>query len=309
MTSLLPAFWARQAVASRADPSLDPNVTQYTSPWMDDFVLLVLDQMKDKGYDTDQLIDFLGESIVQRFSNADVNPYRGAPYHLPVVVDDGNGGETVLTTWQEINDAYVDDAGPTDFPNENHYPYQYTEGDYPYSYNFIARAALGQVLHLNGAQAAYDWLDNEIESKDRLNEDPTWAFLVSVASIFGDFDDNGLVDGDDIDALAAACKGRFDRSGFRSGRRWIRDVRCQWFGRRKRFRFSCPDSPGHGIRRCQPGRKGRYLGPRPLGTGVPRPEQRLAVRGFYRFGRTYQHFGPGYSGSVLRFHGQRFDHP
>ena len=195
------AYWARQSVASRADPLLDPNVTYYTSPWMDDFVLLVLDQMQDKGFDTEQLVDFLGESIVERFSNSDVNPYRGAPYHLPVEISDGNGGHTVLTTWQEINDAYVDNAGPTDFPNENKYPYEYTEGDYPYSYNFIARAALGQVLHLPGAQEAYDWLDSEIESKDRLNEDPTWAFI---APTFGDFDADGDIDGDDIDALGAA---------------------------------------------------------------------------------------------------------
>ena len=209
------AYWARQSVASRADPLLDPNVTYYTSPWMDDFVLLVLDQMQDKGFDTEQLVDFLGESIVERFSNSDVNPYRGAPYHLPVEVSDGNGGHTVLTTWQEINDAYVDNAGPTDFPSENHYPYQYSEGDYPYSYNFIARAALGQVLHLPGAQAAYDWLDSEIESKDRLNEDPTWAFIASIAPTFGDFDADGDIDGDDINALAAASSGdlTFDLDG------------------------------------------------------------------------------------------------
>ena len=198
------SYWARQAVASRADPLLDPNVTYYTSPWMDDFVLLVLDQMQDKGFDTEQLVDFLGESIVERFSNLNVNRYRGAPYHLPVEVSDGNGGHTVLTTWQEINDAYVDNAGPTDFPSENHYPYQYSEGDYPYSYNFIARAALGQVLHLPGAQEAYDWLDSEIESKDRLNEDPTWAFIASIAPTFGDFDADGDIDGADLDALAAA---------------------------------------------------------------------------------------------------------
>ena len=199
------AYWFRQSAAERADPLLDPNVTYYTSPWMDDFVLLVLDQMKDKGFDTDQLVDFLGKSIVERFGNPDVNGYRRAPYHLPVEISDGNGGHTVLATWQEINDAYVDNTGPTAFPNENKYPYEYTEGDYPYSYNFIARAALGQVLHLPGAQEAYDWLDSEIESKDRLNEDPTWAFIAAIAPTFGDFDADGDIDGDDIDALAAAA--------------------------------------------------------------------------------------------------------
>jgi len=164
-------YWHRQsnlgADGGRPDAALDPTVRYYTSCWQDDFVLIALGHLADIGYDSADLVDWLGESIIDRFHHADVNWFRGAPYHTPSHYNDGADGGVPYATWDEIDDAFVAQPGPTDF----------ADPDYPFSYNAIARAALGCVAGLPYGQVTWEWLDGQVHFKDRLAEDPTWAFL------------------------------------------------------------------------------------------------------------------------------------
>ncbi len=207
-------FWGRQsnigADGGRPDAGLDATVRYYCSPWQDDFVLLVLGHLRDIGLDTTALIDWLGESIINRFSHPDVNPYRGAPYHLPTHYNDGNNGGIVYPTWLEVNNAYVDDVGPADFPT----------GDYPSSYNYIARAAMTGVVHLPGGRDTWNWLDGSLHNKHKLAEDPTWAILPS--AVAGDVDGDGHVNAVDLLAMAHSWNRSSGQAGF--------DSRCDFNG-------------------------------------------------------------------------------
>ncbi|HUW83251.1 MAG TPA: Calx-beta domain-containing protein, partial [Phycisphaerae bacterium] len=164
-------YWQDQDVISRPDGSLDPTCTHYTSPWMDDFVLVVLGHMKETGWATTALMEWMGESIINRFSHPDYNWYRGAPYHIPVKYDAGGGTSARYETWLDVNNAFVDDVGPSDFPNP----------DFPSSYSYIARCAMTFVTHMPNGQATWNWLDGALYGKDGLNEDPRWAFLPRTA--------------------------------------------------------------------------------------------------------------------------------
>ncbi|HUW82091.1 MAG TPA: Calx-beta domain-containing protein, partial [Phycisphaerae bacterium] len=164
-------YWGRQSNwgsdGGSADGSLETSCRYYTSPWMDDFVLMILGHMRDIGFASSGLVDWWADSIINRFSHPDFNPYRGAAYHAPTEYDDGQGGGIPYATWLDVNNAWVDDVGPSDFANP----------DYPTSYNYIARCAMTFVTHMPNGQATWDWLDNALYSKSALNDDPTFAFL------------------------------------------------------------------------------------------------------------------------------------
>jgi hypothetical protein len=167
----------------RPDGSLVDSCRYYSSPWMDDFVLLVMGHLKDIGFDSRPLINWLGTSIIDRFSHPDLNWFRGAPYHLPVQYNDGTGKGIPYATWKDINDAYLDQPGPSSF----------TSQEYPSSYAYIARAALTHTGHLARGQGAWQWLDSHLTSKAQMNQDPTWAVLAA-PRIVGDVNSDGAVD-------------------------------------------------------------------------------------------------------------------
>ena len=83
---------------------------------MDDFVLLVMGHAKDLGYATGGIVDWLGVSIVNRMTHPDYNHYPAAPYHIATQYNNGSNGGIPYQTWQAVDDAFVDDAGPTPCP-------------------------------------------------------------------------------------------------------------------------------------------------------------------------------------------------
>ncbi len=113
-------------------------------------------------------MDWLGASIINRFSNASYNWYRGAPYHIPTQYDSGGGVGTRYATWLDVNNAFVAQPGPTDFPNPD---------DIGDGYDYVARAALGGVVNLTNGQATWDWLNSHLHSNGILNTNPKWAIL------------------------------------------------------------------------------------------------------------------------------------
>ena len=196
-------YWQTGSTQVRPDPSLDPNCLYYTLPWQDDFVLLVMGHLKDLGYDTRELVNWLGVSVIKRLTAPGFNPFRGVDYRIPVQYNDGSGSGVPYPTWQAINQAYVDQPGPTNFSN-----YEYAD-----SYAYIARAALTATTHMAGGQTTWDWLDEHLHSQADLNADPTWAILPGQKFV-GDVNDDGRVDVSDLNVLAQSWHTRSGDAGF-----------------------------------------------------------------------------------------------
>ena len=200
-------YWENQsnigADGGRPDDSLETTCRYYTSPWMDDFFMAVLGHIRDIGFNSQPLVDWFGDSLLKRFSAPGVNPYRGAPYHIPVQYNDGSNGGIPYATWADINNAFVDKVGPTDFANP----------DYGTSYNYIARAAMTYVVHLPGGRSTWDWLDSHLHSKSTIPSDPTWA-LLPAPTLIGDINNDGHVDTLDLLLLANSWGRSTGQPGF-----------------------------------------------------------------------------------------------
>lgn len=159
--STITAYPLRNMSGSDGEPSgMTEDVLKVTSPWMEDFCLLSFVHIGRLGFDMSSLVPEYSKFIIGRFSNPDFNWFNGAPYRFPTTTTSG-----VVKTWAQANSLYS--TQPTSFANP----------DYPYSYNFIALAALSQVINQSGGQSAYEWLKSKINSKELLKEDPTWALV------------------------------------------------------------------------------------------------------------------------------------
>jgi hypothetical protein len=181
-------YWEDQsnigADGGRPDDTLAANCRYYTSPWMDDYVTAALGHIRDIGYSSQALLDWFGDSLIKRFSAPGYNPYRGAPYHIPVQYTDGTGNTVHYATWADINNANVDTVGPASFP----------AADYSTSYNFTALAAMTFVVDLPTGRSTWAWLDSNLHAppQNSYAVDPTWALLPP--PLVGDINGDGHVD-------------------------------------------------------------------------------------------------------------------
>jgi phosphodiesterase/alkaline phosphatase D-like protein len=174
----------------RPDDTLAANCTNYTSPWQDDFMLLVLGHLKDIGFDSRALVNWLGTTAIDRFHAPGFNWFRGASYHIPTHYDDGAGHVLPYATWADIENAYVN-PDPTSF------------SDNVGGYEYIARAALTRVYHQVNGRTAREWLDAHLHNQAQLATDPTMA-IVPVATVVGDVNSDAHVDVSDLLMLAQA---------------------------------------------------------------------------------------------------------
>ncbi len=149
-----------------SDPALlifQPDCAGFTSPWMDDFMLISLAHMKDCGFtDAGPLVDWIGKTVVDRFHNPDFNWYRGNDEWLPVKYRDAQSVVHPYPTWAAISAAYLN-SGPTSYVIRGIDTYQY-----------IARCALSNVTGLTGGQAAWDWYDDTLPGKEGFDIYPGW---------------------------------------------------------------------------------------------------------------------------------------
>ncbi|MCX7745338.1 MAG: right-handed parallel beta-helix repeat-containing protein [Clostridia bacterium] len=172
-------FWGvisnRGSDGGRPDDTLVPNVRSFTSPWMDDFVLITLGHMKEMEFKTQNLVNWLGQNVVDRFSHPEFNPFRGASYHIPATyTDDPNvlSPEYNYSTWAAVKAAFVT-AEPTKYTNK-----------YANAYPFNARAALSFVTFLPRGSNAWNFFANGRDSDNLpvldysvLNDDPSWSMI------------------------------------------------------------------------------------------------------------------------------------
>lgn len=138
------------------------SVIQTTSGWMEDFVLIVLNEIDRFGFDTESVVSEYSKFVINRFSNPGFNFYLGASYRFPTVVT----GPSNVSSWVQANSLYtVNDAS------------SWGVLDYTFSYRHIALAALSGVTNRENGKAAYDWLKDNINTSVTMDDDPTWAII------------------------------------------------------------------------------------------------------------------------------------
>lgn len=154
------------------DPDGLTGAIQATSGWMEDFVLIVLNEMDRIGYDTESIVSEFSKFVIGRFTDPDFNPYLGAEYRFPTVVS----GPSTVTTWAQAKSLYTV-SNKTSFPEVST-----TDG-----YGYIALAALSGVTDRPNGLTAYNWLKENINSTVTMDSDPTWAIVpyVSVSAHSG----------------------------------------------------------------------------------------------------------------------------
>jgi len=155
-------YWDISPYAST--DGLTADVQLGTSPWQEDFVLLSLTHMDNLGFSSRQIIDWYHTFHVNRCTHPDFNHFNAAAYRFPAQYTDG----TYPQTWAQANASYIDQ--PTSLGD----PY------WPYSYQFVAMAAMSCLTGYPNGQAGYNFYVANVTNQSLLNDDPTWAFIPSV---------------------------------------------------------------------------------------------------------------------------------
>lgn len=168
------------------------NPVRHTSlPWQDDFMLLSLCHMKELGYDTQDLLSWLGEFSINRFSHPDANWFDGADYKYPSTYVENVSNQTPyydIPIWKQATDSFVEKR--TEFTADN--PISYPRKAYA-GLSCITDVTVNQVTY-NGSnnqtaigQQAYDWMSEQFGNNEVWNDNPTWAIIprVEVAPVCG----------------------------------------------------------------------------------------------------------------------------
>ncbi len=191
--------WGKSAADYREDgTTMDFSVASTKcAPWQDDFMLMSLSHAKDIGFDTGNLIDWLGTSLIGRFTDhPGWNRFRAAPYMMAADgIDPDTGAPAPFATWADVNNGWTDKVGALSYDNQEH-----SDG-----YLYIAHGALADVQHLTGGRAALTWLNATLQHQDILAASPTFAFVPRPDTrVPGDINGDGYVNVGDLQSLVAA---------------------------------------------------------------------------------------------------------
>ena len=147
-------------------------------------MVLSLCHLKELGYDAQELLAWLGEYTVNRFTHPDASWYNGADYRYPsrcsTDVDTFNP-QHHIPSWKTASDSIID-------------KHTALVGDNPVNYPRKAFAALScltdvtirQMSHDGGidrnitGQLAYDWLGGQFSNNEVWNDNPNWAIIPRV---------------------------------------------------------------------------------------------------------------------------------
>ena len=105
-------------------------------------MVLSLSHARDIGFDTTALINWLGESLIGRFSDhPGWNRFRAAPYMMAADgIDPDTGASVPFTSWADVNNGWTDKVARRASMGRNMPNYLY-----------IAHAALSEVQDMPGA--------------------------------------------------------------------------------------------------------------------------------------------------------------
>ena len=171
-------FWGTNGNDGKPQANMDPypEVSRFNTPWTEDFMIYVLSHMQNVGWDTQALIDWVGDGRINSFVHDDMNPYRGSIYHQPVQYRETDGsGQAIgphipFATWWDVNNGYLDPIGPTSYTSRT-----------ANTYECIGLGSLAQLVHLPEGEWAWEWLDNHVLFHADYTKDPTWAVLPKTA--------------------------------------------------------------------------------------------------------------------------------
>ena len=156
-------------------------VRHISTPWQDDWMILSLCHMKELGFDTQDILAWLGEYAINRFTHPDASWYNGADYRYPATYVENVASSTpyfAIPAWQQVSDSIIEKS--TEMGSDN-----------PTSYARKAFAGLscvndigvrqissdGSVDRYLLGQRAYTWLDDQFDNNDVWLLNPTWAII------------------------------------------------------------------------------------------------------------------------------------
>lgn len=147
-------------------------------------MILSLCHMKELGYDTQQLLSWLGEFAINRFTHPDASWYNGADYKYPSTYSEST--DTLrpysnISNWRQAAASFVEQRTEFVADNAGSYPRKAYAG-----LSCITDVAVHQVSYddsidkITIGQLAYDWLGEQFSNNDVWNDNPNWAIIPRV---------------------------------------------------------------------------------------------------------------------------------
>lgn len=151
----------------RSDRVNTNNVSQALAPWMQNFVIIALGRAKEIGYNTDQLLSFAGNQLLQPFTDPNTPHWMISAYIMPTL-DKNNQW---LTSWDEVFSqflpSYIDEVKnfvSTNLDSEHGYP-------------GISMAAASYLDDHENFPALWKYIEDNIATKSIYDDNPKWALL------------------------------------------------------------------------------------------------------------------------------------
>jgi len=155
-----------------SDPASPYAVSRVNSPWMMNFVHIVLGHLEELGFPVRRLRQEMAIHLLGQLLHPDYNPYLAGAYRIPVLRASDN---KYFDNWQAVRFAY-----PESLRDIQRWP-QNDETDVEHGYPHILRAAASFVatLQVGGydGRQAWEWVEQHVNQQDRLRSNPKWAIL------------------------------------------------------------------------------------------------------------------------------------
>lgn len=154
-------IWDQGAkVSDMVDPA---RASSAFTPFMQNFLIIVLGRAKELGFDTGRLLEYAGSVLVAQVTNPACTPFMTAFYKMPALTPQG----AFFKTWAEMMTAYkaADIAGVEKLFHSQVFQQDLTEHGYAY----IAMAASAM---LGGP--TWEWLHTNVGSSPHLVKNPKW---------------------------------------------------------------------------------------------------------------------------------------
>lgn len=181
--SIIGCEYSKTGKGSGVNEHINP-VRHISTPWQDDWMILSLCHMKELGYNTQELLSWLGEYSINRFSHPDASWFNGADYRYPSnYVEDVNTSTPYypIPTWKQVTDSIIDKR--TEFVPDNgaSYPRKAYAGLSCITDVTVHQVSYDSIIDRNtNGQQVYDWMGAQFGNNDVWNDNPTWAIIPRV---------------------------------------------------------------------------------------------------------------------------------
>ncbi len=164
------------------DPNQPCRASRVNSPWMENYVYIVLGHIEELGFPVHRLREIVSINLLQRLLSPDYNPYLVASYRHPTYQA---STKTFYTDWKCVLQAFTPQMRTVDrWPLGND-----DAANAEHGYPIIARGAAsflrGIVDPVNGykGEEAWDWFAKHLNATSVLANNPKWAFVPRSLSV------------------------------------------------------------------------------------------------------------------------------